>query len=211
MVAEREYFFNSSVLFIDQGAANRKRTMISLRQKVQRQQDLHLVRKIKRGDQRAFRALVERYQRQIYCLAFGVVRSHALAEDITQDTFVKVYRHLTFFDEAFPFYPWLRRIAVNTALNALQSARMRKAEPLDEQVVQEPAIDRLLERDELLQQVQAEIGRLPEEQRLVFVLRTQQEMSYAEIAEALKLSPGTVMSRLNRARIRLKARLHDYI
>jgi RNA polymerase sigma-70 factor, ECF subfamily len=185
--------------------------MISLQQKVQRQQDLHLVRKIKRGDQQAFRSLVERYQRQIYRLAFAVVRSHASADDITQDTFVKVYRHLVFFDETYPFYPWLRRIAINTALSARQSTLMRKAEPLDEHLPQEPAIDRLVERAELLQQVLAEIERLPEEQRLVFVLRTQQEMSYAEIAEALNISPGTVMSRLNRARSRLKARLRDHI
>lgn len=178
---------------------------------LQRRQDLRLVARIKAGDQQAFRSLVERYQARIYALVRAMVGSHALSDDITQDTFIKVYRNLSSFDESYPFFPWLRRIAVNTALTALQVRRTQNQVALDEDMAEEGALDQAIERNELIRQMQKEIAALPEEQRTVFVLRTQQEMSYEEIATALNLSVGTVMSRLSRARSRLKESLHEYI
>ncbi len=178
---------------------------------LQRRQDLRLVARIKAGDQQAFRSLVERYQARIYALVRAMVGSHALSDDITQDTFIKVYRNLSSFDESYPFFPWLRRIAVNTALTALQVQRTQNRVALDEDLAEEASLDQAIERNELIVQMQKEIARLPEEQRTVFVLRTQQEMSYDEIAAALDLSVGTVMSRLSRARSRLKESLHEYI
>jgi RNA polymerase sigma-70 factor, ECF subfamily len=185
--------------------------MISLQQRIQRRQDLSLVRKIKAGEHQAFRPLVERYQRKIYALARGLVGSHALADDVTQETFIKVFRNLGRFDENYPFFPWLRRIAVNTALTALHSAGMRKNVALDVEMPEEALIEKQVEQSELLEQVRKQVARLPEEQRLVFVLRSQQEMSYEEIAGLLDVSIGTVMSRLNRARNRLKNLLHEYV
>jgi len=185
--------------------------MKNLRQRIERQQDLNWVRKFKAGDPQAFRSLVERYQRRIYTLVRGLVGSHSLSDDVTQETFVKVFEHIAHFDETYPFFPWLRRIAVNSALTALQNAELRKKTTLDETIAQEPLVDGRLEQAELLQRLQMEVDRLPEEQRLVFVLRTQQEMSYQEIAAILNISVGTVMSRLNRCRTRLRERLQDYI
>jgi RNA polymerase sigma-70 factor, ECF subfamily len=185
--------------------------MTGLQQFIQRQQDLHLVRNIKAGDQQAFRTLVERYQRRIYALARGLVVSHSVAEDVTQETFIKVWRHLDRFDEEYPLYPWLRRITVNTALSALHGAAERKNVPLDERQADETLVDQQMERHEMLERVQREVAHLPEEQRLVFVLRTQQEMSYEEIAEYLQISVGTVMSRLHRGRMYLKERLRNYV
>ncbi len=185
--------------------------MTGLQQFIQRQQDLHLVRRIKAGDQHAFRTLVERYQRKIYALARGLVAAHSIAEDVTQETFIKVWRNLDRFDETYPFYPWLRRIAVNTALSALHGARERKNIPLDDQQVDETLLDRQIESQEMVARMQAEVAQLPEEQRLVFILRTQQEMSYEEIAETLQISVGTVMSRLHRSRLHLKERLQNYL
>jgi RNA polymerase sigma-70 factor, ECF subfamily len=185
--------------------------MTSLQQMIQRQQDLSLVRKIKAGDHQAYRPLVERYQRKIYALVRGMVGSHALADDVTQETFIKVFRYLGHFDESYPFFPWLRRIAVNTALTALHGAAMRKNAALDVEWAEEAVADKQVEQFELLEQVRKEVARLPEEQRLVFILRSQQELSYEEIAGLLDVSIGTVMSRLNRARNRMKELLHEYV
>ena len=102
-------------------------------------------------------------------------------------------------------------IAVNTALTALQVTRTQNRVALDAELREEASLDQAIEQNELILQMQKEIAGLPEEQRTVFVLRTQQEMSYEEIAAALNLSLGTVMSRLSRARSRLKESLREYI
>jgi RNA polymerase sigma-70 factor (ECF subfamily) len=152
----------------------------------------------------------------VYSTALRIVRRHDLADDVTQEAFLRAHRALGTYDRARPFGPWICRIAANLAINHVRSPEAREEE-LDEATLQarpSPAGDgplgTLLEK-EARDVLEAAIGRLPAEQRAVFVLRTFDDLSYKEIAEALDLEIGTVMSRLSRARERLRTALAGYL
>lgn len=142
------------------------------------------------------------------------MRRQDLAEDIAQEAFLRAYRSLDRFETGRPFGPWISRIAANLAINERRSPRAREEE-LDEAHGDAPSpqagpLQGVLEREagEVLEEA---LGRLPQEQRAVFVLRVFEELSYQEIADALQISAGTVMSRLSRAREKLRSILGPYL
>ncbi|MCU0645691.1 MAG: sigma-70 family RNA polymerase sigma factor [bacterium] len=164
--------------------------------------DLKWIRKAMLGNHRAFEKLVLKYQQRIYFTVRKIVLDHDDADDIVQDTFVKTYQNLHRFDEHYPFYPWLRRIALNTTLNHQAKAHRKK-----ESILDDDEFDHIeSEHENPLQAME----QLPLDQRMVFILRTNDELSYEEIGEQLEISTGTVMSRLSRARAKLKEILQPY-
>jgi len=180
--------------------------------------DLKWVRKAKCGSHRAFEKLVLKYQKQIYFTVRKIVLDHDDANDIVQDTFVKTYQNLHRFDEQYPFYPWLRRIALNTTLNhqakvhrKRESASISAAEALDQ--IEPETANPLKEmmHHELQDKIIEAMEQLPLDQRIVFTLRANEELSYQEIGAQLDISIGTVMSRLSRARAKLKEILQPYL
>jgi RNA polymerase sigma-70 factor (ECF subfamily) len=177
-------------------------------------EDSFLIARARQGDLPAFEEVVRRYQRRVYGVALRIVRAHDVADDVAQEAFVRAWQSLDRFDLARPFGPWVCRIAANLAVNHVRSPRARE-EGLPEGSAEAPSADpgplgAVLDR-EAQQVLDRAVAGLPAEQRAVFVLRAVEEMSYAEIAEALSLSPGTVMSRLFRARERLARALSPYL
>jgi RNA polymerase sigma-70 factor (ECF subfamily) len=173
-----------------------------------------LLGKARGGNLFAFEEVVRRYQRRVYAVAYRIVRRHDVADDVTQEAFIRAHQSLGSFDLGRPFGPWICRIAANLAINHVRSPESRE-EGLPEGHAEEPSEapgpeTRVLEREgrEVLYRAVLE---LPAEQRAVFVLRVYEELSYREIAEALGLSMGTVMSRLSRARERLREALAPYL
>jgi len=179
-------------------------------------EDAVLVRKAQEGDVDAFESLVREYQQMIYALCRRLTGAHQSADDLAQETFIKAYFALSRFDSRWPFYPWLRKIAVNATLNYLK-ARNKERPLLDEALAgrrddSRPAQDlpqARLEEAEFEEKFRRSVASLPDDQRSVFVLRFDEGLSYEEIARTLGLPYGTVMSRLNRARQKLKALLAD--
>jgi RNA polymerase sigma-70 factor, ECF subfamily len=158
--------------------------------------------------------LVRRYQRRVYAVAVRIVRRQDVAEDVAQEAFLRAFRALDRFETGRPFGPWIARIAANLAINERRSPRSREDE-LDEGHAEVPSVQpgplqNLLEREagDVLEEA---LGRIPPEQRAVFVLRIFEELSYQEIAQALDISPGTVMSRLSRAREKLRTIVGPYL
>src|SRR4030042_500680 len=94
-------------------------------------EDLGWIIKVKQGNRHLFEKLVLKYQKRIYYTARKIVLDHDDTNDIVQETFIKVYMHLDRFDEALPFYPWLQKIAVNTALNHLSHVKRRREAPVE--------------------------------------------------------------------------------
>jgi RNA polymerase sigma-70 factor (ECF subfamily) len=187
--------------------------------------ELDLVLRAREGDRDAFAQIVRSYQRRIYAVAMRMTRRHEVADDITQDTFVRAYRSLGRFEAGRPLRPWLTRIAVNLAINYLNGVA-RRERPLVEdgppegeerslRPAREGSLDsnpeRALESEELASDLARAVDRLPVEQRTVFLLKVVEEMRYEEIANLLGISEGTVMSRLSRARGRLKAMLSAHL
>ncbi len=162
------------------------------------------------GSLLAFEEIVKRYERRVYGIALRIVRRH----DVAQEAFMRAHQALSTFDLARPFGPWICRIAANLAINHVRSPEARE-EPLPEGHAEAPspargALDLVLEREAQAVLERALLG-LPAEQRAVFALRTFEELSYREIADALGISMGTVMSRLSRARERLREALAPYL
>ncbi len=179
-------------------------------------EDAALVRKAREGDVDAFETLVRTYQQRVYAVCRRLTGAHQSADDLAQETFIKAYFALGRFDPRWPIYPWLRRIAVNASLNYLKVRGRERS--LDEA----PRAERLadprpadsrpevrLEQAEFEARFERSIASLPEEQRSVFVLKFYEGLSYEEIARTLDVPAGTVMSRLARARQKLKALLAD--
>jgi len=173
-----------------------------------------LLARARQGDLPAFEEVVRRYQRRVYGVARRIVRSHAVADDVAQEAFLRAWRSLDRFDLGRPFGPWVCRIAANLAVNHVRSPRARE-DPLPEgpgetATTAGDPLHSLLDREsqEVLDRA---LDELSADQRAVFVLRTVEEMSYQEIAEALGVQPGTVMSRLFRARERLARALEPYL
>jgi RNA polymerase sigma-70 factor (ECF subfamily) len=173
-----------------------------------------LLAKARGGSLLAFEEIVKRYERRVYGIALRIVRRHEVADDVAQEAFMRAHQALSTFDLARPFGPWICRIAANLAINHVRSPEARE-EPLPEGHAEAPspargALDLVLER-EAREVLERALRGLPAEQRAVFALRTFEELSYREIADALGISMGTVMSRLSRARERLREALAPYL
>jgi RNA polymerase sigma-70 factor (ECF subfamily) len=186
--------------------------------------DRDLVLRAREGDRDAFAEIVRSNQRRIYAVAMRMTRRHEVADDITQDTFVRAYRNLGRFELGRPLRPWLTRIAVNLAINYLNGVAKREQPlytedipggPAERRPSREESLDsnpeRSLESQELALDLERAVARLSQEQRTVFLLKVVEEMRYEEIAKLLGISEGTVMSRLSRARGRLKVMLAAHV
>ena len=180
-----------------------------------RPDDGTLVAASQKGDQAAFGELVHRYQRAVYRLAWSLTRNASDADDLSQETFVRAWGAIGRFELGQPLYPWLARIVTNQAYSLFRHRRRRpeiSIEPLVEAgeqwgVEDDPAAHTADSEREA--QLRACFGELAVEHQAVLALRSVQDLSYEEIASALNIPIGTVMSRLSRARGELKRRLAE--
>lgn len=184
--------------------------------------DLELVRRVQRGDSRAFDVLVQKYQHRIGHLIARYVRDASEVDDVAQEAFIKAYRGLANFRGESAFYTWLYRIAVNTAKNHLVSAGRRvphhgvdatEAEQYESgTMLQESATpERTLLTEEIRGTVYAAIAALPPDLREALTLREMEGLTYEEIAQAMDCPVGTVRSRIFRAREAVDERLRPLL
>jgi RNA polymerase sigma-70 factor, ECF subfamily len=184
--------------------------------------DTDLVDRVRAGDTTAYRGLVERYQNRVYSLVYGMVRDREEARDLTQEAFIKAYRNLAGFRQDASFHTWLFRIAMNVTIDHIRKhQKFRTAEyddtlDHDEQAMDTWEADHLKrsptrdhERQRLYDRIMAALQHLSPEHRQAVLLREIEGLSYKEIAEAMDIPEGTVMSRLFYARKRLQELLED--
>ena len=177
--------------------------------------DQALAVRAREGDGHAFTELVRRHQERVFRIVYRMLRNRDEAEDVTQVTFVRAFRSLLKYKEEFPFHPWLYRIAVNAALTQIEKRKRDRAVDIEQvperYIVPKPGGEEspldVTGRREMIDRIERALPELPEEQRLVFLLRVNEGLSYDEIAETLEIPRGTVMSRLSRAREALRKRL----
>ena len=168
-----------------------------------------LIEGCRRGERDAFRALFETYQDRIYSIALRFSGDEALAMDIAQDTFLKLFSSMAEFRGDSSFGTWVYRLVVNSCLD--HKRRSWRLIPMADEVMavlRAPgdALHGLL-HSEMRGRVQGAVEKLPADQRIVVVLRYTEGLAYEEIAEVLGCSVGTVASRLNRAHKALGRRL----
>lgn len=187
-----------------------------------REPELALVERATKGDKEAYRVLVEKYQNRVYSLVLSMTKSKEDAEDIVQESFVKAYLSLKNFRGDSSFYTWIYRVAFNMAID-FQRRNSRRGEVLTSQkqsedgreskkleaVATDGNPEETAERKQLAVLLSNAMSQLSEEHRTVVMLREVDGMSYAEIADVLGLSQGTVMSRIHYAKKYLQKALKD--
>jgi RNA polymerase sigma-70 factor, ECF subfamily len=159
------------------------------------------------GDADAFETLFRQYQGEVYAWIVRIVRQPAAAEDLTVETFWRIYQHRSRFDASRPFGPWARRIATRVAIDYLRSAQRSFVEPA-ESLAQPARPDPLRER-ELRAQIERAFCSLPPKLRAAATLALVEERPYHEIADGLGISLSAVKMRVARAVRRLRANLEE--
>ncbi len=177
--------------------------------------DAALLARLRAGDGPAFETLVMTYQHRVFGVALRMLGSRAEAEEIAQETFLRAHRAFGEFRGEARLGTWLYAIASRLCLNRLASAP-RRHEQSDEAAVLRYAAENadagaVLEQRELAAALHDAIAALPEERRIVVVLRDLEGLDYEEIAEVLGLPLNTVRTRLHRARLDLKAKLERWL
>jgi RNA polymerase sigma-70 factor (ECF subfamily) len=196
--------------------------------KQERARDAELVDKARQGDARAFRQLVEQHQSRLFSVAYGMLRDRDDAMDVVQDAFIKAHKKLGEFEGNAAFSTWLYRICVNLCIDKKRADARRKkvdaedalATVSDDSLFAEAEIGARLHGGNPLKnltdrQLGGELGRalagLSEDHRAILLLREVEGMSYEEIADALEIPRGTVMSRLFHARKNMQRLLRPFL
>lgn len=173
----------------------------------------NLIMRAIEGDRNAFGELVGRYYENVLRVAYRLCGDAQVAQDATQEAFIRAWIKLPNFQPRAPFRNWLYRIAVNTALDILRRKPEESIENSEGMLImadRNPGPEAAYIEKEQLDFLQSAVRTLPEAARTVLVLREYGELSYDEIASVLEIPIGTVMSRLNYARTRLREALKKY-
>jgi RNA polymerase sigma-70 factor (ECF subfamily) len=184
-------------------------------------QDLRLVEAIRRGESAAWSTLITRYQDRLFAVCLRMVHNRDLAQDLTQDAFVKIIQGLDSFDARAKLSTWMIRVTMNVCLSRLRSEKLRRHASLEAMTSpdssrsksgqaahfeqeREPGADEGVEAHEDRTRVLAAIRQLEPDQRAVLILCDCHGQSYEQIAEVMGVAVGTIKSRLFRARTALR-------
>ena len=177
-------------------------------------EDADLINGFLKGNERDFDTLVVRYRDMVFNLCLNIMGDYDEAVDCSQEAFIKMYKNLHRFEFRSSLSTWLYTISVNTCRNAISSSYRKKRMSLEgfentQSTGNESAPEFIFERSEGEIEVRKAITRLPEEERILIVMRDLEEMSYEEITEITGVKAGTVKSRISRGRHRLRGFLQE--
>lgn len=177
------------------------------------QKEKRLIKQVKKGDHQAFAELVDRYKNSVYAICLRMVGDRHEAEDLSQETFIRAYRHIAQFDHNRKFSTWVFRIATNLSIDFLR--RKKPSVSLDAEIPGTDGLtlnsmlpdsdagarpDERMIRTEMEQRVQREIAKLPEKYRSAVILKYVEDLSLKEIGDIMDLPIGTVKTRIHRGR-----------
>jgi RNA polymerase sigma-70 factor (ECF subfamily) len=184
--------------------------------------DEELIQLVQQGQRRAFDEVVGRYKGRLYSFIMRMVKEPGLAEELTQETLIRVYLHADKYREIARFSTWVFTIATNLVRNRMrQQSRLPRLlslnpTPDEDEVLLDPPDPRTdpsreLEGEELGRLINEATARIPEKYRIPFLLREVEELSYEEIQQVTGLKLGTVRSRINRARTRFRQNIRPLL
>ena len=180
--------------------------------------DEELIARFQKGDEQAYTELVIRYRDKLMTFVFRFVNDIEQAEDIIQDTMLKLYTHKHYYRNIAKFSTWIYTIAGNLAKTELRKKKTRKVTNISQMGPEDrdyelpsvaPETDEVVQSEYIEKKIQAAIQNLPLHFRTVTILRDIQELSYEEISKIVEVPLGTVKSRINRARLQLQNELKD--
>jgi len=200
------------------GASNKEH------RRIEAEEDRVVIEAAQKGDRDAFRKLVERHQRRVYAIALAMVRDENDARELSQEAFLRVFRSLDQFKGGSSFFTWLYRIVTNLSIDLMRRPGRRDAELHENRDSLDPADEafaplvshvdgadpfRTARRREIAGRLQEALDALPPYHLGVILMREVEGMSYEEMAAAMGVSKGTIMSRLFHARQKLQRALAD--
>ncbi|MDD9150003.1 MULTISPECIES: RNA polymerase sigma factor SigW [unclassified Sporolactobacillus] len=179
------------------------------------QKEKRLIRRVKKGDHQAFAELVDRYKNSVFAICLRMVGNRQEAEDLSQETFIRAYKHIDQFDNNRSFSTWIFRIATNLSIDSLR--RKKPSVSLDAEIPGADGIvlkellsggeilpDERIIRAEMEKIIQHEISLLPEKYRSAVILKYIEDLSLKEISEIMGIPVGTVKTRIHRGREMLR-------
>lgn len=171
---------------------------------MERLSDEQLVALTLQGEQAAFNILVERYQKQVFSLAYRLHQDYDEARDLAQEAFIRIYQQLPSFDQKRKFFPWMYRVAQNVCINVLRNLP-KESLTLEEQYEREAGgqdgnPELIIEDRELAEDLARILREMPEQYRAPILLKYMEGLSYREISERLDLPESTIETRLFRGR-----------
>ena len=188
------------------------------------EEDRVLIERAQAGDRGAFRRLVERHQRRAYAVALALVRDENDARELVQDAFLRVFKSLSSFQGSSSFFTWLYRIVTNLSIDLMRKPGRQTSSLEEERLDSDEGTERelpfvsrpehsdpldSLRRREIGARLQAALDALPSYHRAVIIMREVDGLSYEEMAQAMDVSKGTIMSRLFHARQKLQRALAE--
>ena len=179
--------------------------------------DEKLILRFQEGDINAYNELVKRYKYRLLNFVLRYFNNVEQAEDVVQDTLIKLYTHASYYKNVAKFSTWIFTIAKNNALTELRKNKRKKTDSLwtdDGQVIdinsKEESLDSKVQNEIAIDQLNKFLDEIPENFRMAVVLRDFQELSYEEISKILEIPIGTIKSRINRGRIQLAEKMKHF-
>ena len=179
--------------------------------------DEKLILRFQEGDINAYNELVKRYKDRLLNFVLRYFNNVEQAEDVVQDTLIKLYTHASYYKNVAKFSTWIFTIAKNNALTELRKNKRKKTDSLwteDGQIIdinsKEESLDSKVQNEIAIDQLNKFLDEIPENFRMAVVLRDFQELSYEEISKILGIPIGTIKSRINRGRIQLAEKMKHF-
>lgn len=179
--------------------------------------DEKLILRFQEGDINAYNELVKRYKDRLLNFVFRYFNNREQAEDVVQDTLIKLYTHASYYKNIAKFSTWIFTIAKNNALTELRKNKRKQTDSLwtdDGKVIDinsnDQTLDRRVQNEIAVAQLNKFLDEVPENFRIAVVLRDFQELSYDEISKILEIPIGTIKSRINRGRIQLAEKMKHF-
>ena len=184
-------------------------------------QEEDLIEKAKAGDVKSFEILIANYKKRAFNIAYRMLGNLEDANDVTQESFLKIYRSIDKFKGKSSFSTWLYSIVSNTCIDFIRKNRKKTTISIDtnydedgyeiEIADEKNTTESLFEKKEIIRSIHDAINRLNHDQKIVIILRDIQGFSYFEISKILNISEGTVKSRISRGRKNLKNLLEEML
>lgn len=177
------------------------------------QEDTRLLKKLKQGDNQAFRALFDSYYKYLVVTVNNILGDSETARDLAQDVLAELWKRRTQMQSGVNLKAYLRRAAINKTLNYIKARRLSFNEPekSDIQATNQPSAQQLLERDDLKEIINDAIASLPEKCRMVFLLCRLEKLSHKEIAKKLNISTKTVENQMTKSLKILRKAIQPYL
>ena len=179
--------------------------------------DEKLILRFQEGDINAYNELVKRYKDRLFNFVLRYFNNREQAEDVVQDTLIKLYTHASYYKNIAKFSTWIFTIAKNNALTELRKNKRKQTDSLwtdDGKVIditsKDPSLDIKVQNEIAIDQLNKFLDEIPENFRMAVVLRDFQELSYDEISKILEIPIGTIKSRINRGRIQLAEKMKHF-